>query len=103
MPPGSIAPMVLYTYKRITVRGDLDIDDESIDIRSELVYSGIAVNIEKNPQFYEKYGSQPSNEFIYKTENRLQEEVKFVSLSRTILTVTGSLVILLLLLGLSGI
>lgn len=85
-----------------TVRGDLDISDESIDIRSELVYSGIAVNIQKTPQFYEKYGRQPNTEFIQNTENRLQEEIRYLSMRRTILTASGALIALLLLVALSG-
>lgn len=85
-----------------TIEGDLDIDNESIDIRSEVIYSGIAVDIRKNPQFYEKYGRQPDTGFIHKTETRLQEEAKGISLYSTILTVSGGLVLLVLLLALSG-
>ena len=62
-----------------TIEGDLDVSDESIDIRSEVIYSGIAVCIDKTPQFYEQYGRQPNTEFIYKTETRLEEEEREVS------------------------
>jgi hypothetical protein len=86
-----------------TLEGDLDIDNESIDIRSEVIYSGIAVDIQQTPQFYEKYGRQPDTGFIHKTETRLQEEVKGISLNSAILTVSGGLVLLLVLLSLSGV
>lgn len=89
-----------------TVEGDLDIDDESIDIRSELVYSGIAVNIQKGPEFYEKYGQQADTKFIYNTERRLreqEEEEKTISIGNTFVTIAGGLLVLILIFSLQGI
>jgi hypothetical protein len=86
-----------------TLEGDLDIDNESIDIRSEVIYSGIAVDIQKTPQFYEKYGRQPDTEFVFKTENRLHAEKQDTTINAGfVVSMLGLLVLLVVLVGASG-
>ncbi len=78
------------------MEGDVDIDYETVDIRNETIYSGIAVNIEMTPEFYEKYGEEMNTEFIDKTEIRISNnaERKILHPVATLLIVTFGILLL---------
>jgi len=86
-----------------TVDADLDINTESVDIRSEDIYTGIAVDIDKTADFYHKYGRELNTEFIYATERRLSEERKVLDWMNIFLIGTSGLTFLMLLVSLSGV
>ncbi|MFP4097046.1 MAG: hypothetical protein ACLFUB_21360 [Cyclobacteriaceae bacterium] len=85
------------------VEGEANTVDEDVEIRSDMIYSGIAVSIEPTPAFIDQYGSQPDTEFVFKTESRLQAEKQDTSInSGFAVSMLGLLMLLVLLVGASG-